>query len=328
VAAPQYHIAFGVLLVSGASLAQEASRVPELPLIITGCPREYEVQLPAAVRIEANALNQERSREARPPALRQIAVTCSEPTIVHVDVLLMQGQVASRDLDQSTLAPEARVRALALSTMELVDELWTSIRAPQATAARSSIANRVVRPVVVERLPRPTPVARAVLVAPVVERVGRPGAWLFGGEIELAWRIGSVATASGQLRGLTGNAGSDGTPVRVTSGSSAGYVLFGNATGRLRWGIGPGLRAGVAVLSGDAKNDPALQGYTLTAPWGGIGGRAEVSRDFSVVPLRVALSSEAGVVTLRAVGTMDNTRQIYALDGVWFAIVLATGLTF
>ena len=164
-------------------------------------------------------------------------------------------------------------------------------------------------------------------MGPVVERAGRPGAWLFGGELDLKVRWGAFITPLVQLCAESGTGGSDTLPVRVTSGSGAAYLLLGTGIAAWRWGVGPGARAGVAWLSGEASGAPQLRGDTLRAPWAGLGLRAEIGRQLAA-PMRASLGADAGIITLRAAGTLDDKRRVFALDGAWVGLTLTAGVDF
>lgn len=282
------------------------------------------MKLPAALRIEVNAFTQERALPAR-PSLEQVSVTCGDAARVRVEIVFSQGRTASVDLDQSEVALEARTRALALSVVELVDTFWASVSASQ----KPKKAPWVSAPVGTVEIVRPTLRARrgrTLLLGPVVERVGQPKSWLYGAELALEWPLGSLVTPVLAWRGQAGISGNDNMPVRITSWSGAAYVLFGTGTEQWHLNIGPGARAGVVSLAGDASQSPLVRGYSLTAPWGGFGLRATASHRLAA--LRVSVAADLGIVTHAVAGTLDGSNREYALDGLWFGLLVAAGTDF
>ncbi len=301
-------------LVASSAKAEDVASLPDVPLVVVGCPRDYEAELRASLLIEIDALAQERPSEPR-PKIGQIRVECSGEASVRVEVLSVRGQRAKLDLDQREIAPDARVRALALSTTELVD----SLSAPARPAAR------------IENRPSSTPLhhsreSPSLLLGPLVERVGRPPTWLFGGSLSFEVPLARFLAPVVEARGEAGSFGVETARVRVDAWSGSLHLLVGSHAERWRWGAGPGVRLGIVTLRGDPGDSTDLRGASTRSWWGGPGIKARIAYAWPAVPVVVSLSGDAGLVAWAVVGTLDDTRRVFALDGAWVGVTLGAGV--
>jgi hypothetical protein len=299
--------------------AQDVSSLPDVPLAVTGCGQRFREELRASLRIEIDALAQERPDRPR-PELVLIRVECAGPGVRKIEVVSREGKRATTELDQSELPPDARIRALALSTTELVDALWTKKPAEPPRAPSSPPVQR----------PAPRATARAkrlfsLLVGSTAERVGKPGAWVLGGALSLEWPLTGALVSVFEARGQTGTARSEIGSVDVETWTGAVHGLVGWDTGRWRWGVGPGARLGLAILRGEST--ATLQGDRVRSVWGGPTLKARLVHELPGSPVLLAFGGDAGLVAWGLAGTLDGTRRVFALDGAWVGVTLGVGVS-
>jgi hypothetical protein len=298
-----------VLVCVGARSAfgQDLSGVPEVRLHVAGCPAEWANELRDRLRLELSVLGQERSRLVR-PELGSFHVHCEGGKIeLRVEV---GGRSASRQVD---LGPEGKpsmlARALALCLAELADGLWNEPRR---------------RP----RFERPAPLGRPssfILLGATMHRVGRPGAWLFGGALGGHLRWSRLFGASSDVRVDVGAVDASRATVHATSASLWLGLLVTSNAGPWHWAVGPGARVGWAWLRGD-PSAAGLRGERLDGPWAGPVLSARLLGPARGSRWTGALSGEAGIFTLPLTGRLGTEQELFALRGAWMGITLGVGV--
>jgi hypothetical protein len=267
------------------------------------------------LRIEAESLAHELDR--LPPLSQvEIAVRCHEGWVELEVGLTGRSTRASRQIDTQTAPPETHSRLVALAVGELI---YAMINAPAE------------RPVVPKPSPPPPalpppPTDRSVhlLATASVYHVGQPAMWLggLGAALDYAPTRSFALVAHPQI--TLGATEVPNVGVEVFSVVVAAHALVGNQQGHLRWGVGPSVRVGWAQLVGRPRTAD-LQGRTLAASWGAIGVAVRALYAPADGPIAFSATLEGALITLPIRGTLDNTSNVFALDGTWMGATLGAG---
>jgi hypothetical protein len=306
------------------ALPARAEPEGEFEIRVDDCPSDLAERLPVVVRLEVRVLLRERQVSA--PFVERISLRC-DGTAVRIDAIA--GAVRRGSLvDSRAIAPEHRARALGLAAAEIVDALWNET---QGTSVSPAPAAPTMPPPVEPAKTAPEPnraSALAIGVGAVVERAGRPAALIGGGRVGAALEIDPVFTPVLSVDALFGEAATDPAAVGIRSVSAAAHVLVGRGAGSVRWGLGPGVRAGLVRLQGKPAPESGLDGQSVSAAFAGPALRARIAcllgSTRGVSPL-VALEADAGLVVLPVRGMQDSSKRVFSLDGPWLTVGLSVG---
>jgi hypothetical protein len=300
-----------VILLPASALAQDVSTLAEVVLSVEGCPEEWPSILERQLRIEVDALVRER-RSDPGPDLDQVTVLCAGDE-VQIRVRVRSGAQQATTLDRAGSDPDALLRAVALSTTELVATLWAE-PIPDPPARPAPPRPRVA--------PHSEPM---LLVGASAHRTGTPGAWLLGPTVAVELPLTRALVPMLDLRGDFGSARTSVAPVSIQAGSAGAHLLIGSQGRRWRWGAGPGLRVGWAELRGD----PTFRSGYQSARVGGVFLGPSLAARFGYALARplpwIGVVADGGLITRSVTGTLDTAPALYAVDGAWLGLTLWVG---
>jgi hypothetical protein len=239
---------------------------------------------------------------------------------------------------------------VALAVAELVHSISNQ---PAGTEATPTRPNLTVPPTSVSSTPPETaesaatvPDARSrlprratVVLGGLAELFGTPRALLLGARLQLLYPLGAFVTPALTIDGALGTKSTQLADVVVKTGAAAAHLYIGTTTGSVRWDAGPGASIGVAYLSGRPQQGAALEGRSLTAPWGGPEIRGRIA--YLAGPTRathgatgftpfesptLALEIGAGLIALPVRGMLDGAERVYSIEGMWASVSAQVGL--
>jgi hypothetical protein len=297
--------------------AQDLSALPDVPLSLEGCPEDWTSRLRDQLRIEIDALGKERPA-AEHAALERVIVHCQDSR-VRIQVRMLSGAKNETELDSGRVQSDALVRTVALSAAELVGALWFDIvpRLPEPPSR-----NAEDRP---NRRPaRPAPL---FWLGGSARRAGSPGTWLAGGALGLELPVSRILVPLLDLRAECGLARPTAAPVAVEAWSLGAHLLVALPTGPLRVGVGPGLRVGWVVLSGEPAPASELDGHRVEGVFAGPALVGRVGYSLSAPFPWVGLAVDGGLITRRVTGRVDAGPALFEFGGAWAGLTLCLGLS-
>jgi hypothetical protein len=232
------------------------------------------------------------------------------------------GRRLEKTIDLQSEPAKSRPRVLALAIEELVSASRTQVE-PQKSALppRGEPPAAVVMPAQANR-----PHALTILAVGGGRMSSTEPSVFWGGGVELdgewstrwAWNADLIADAGTRSMSV-GSA--DATTVSV-----AGALLVQGRAGRLGWGTGVGIRAGIARLSGEPASAQATRAAAVAGGWIGPRGLALVAASLPR-HLVVELAVEVGYVLAPVAGDVNAARAV-AIDEGWGALRVGVGARF
>jgi|GEM_PF-2774188 len=210
------------------------------------------------------------------------------------------------------------VRQLAIVAAELLAALASQLDV--VPARESAVATPRVGPVA-QRQHR---FALGLRVAGGVSATGSPLAPLALGTLGVGFALADAARFIVDLGVGHARTGSTRGDITTTTLSIAVSLRLGAHVGAVWLGVGPLLRGGAAIFTGQPSG-PSIRGRQDTLPWLGGGAVASMSVAIEGTPLAIELDLEGGALALTARALVDGVAR-FDLGPAWFGAQLGVAL--